>query len=246
MDRTTVIIAHRLSTIKNANTIVVMKDGQVVETGSHDELIQHQNGLYNSLIHLQHMHSASSSTLSTDHNKSNRVSLSEVGQSSSINSSECNQASCSRVDGLQNLKVSTLSFWRLLALNKPEWKQAIMGCLSAILSGAVQPVYAFSMGAMVSVYFLTDHDDIKQKTRAYSLYFLGLSVFSIMINVSQRFSFAYMGEYLTKRVREMILTKVLTFEVGWFDKNGNSSAVVCSRLAKDANLVRLYKNSKLF
>ncbi|KAF3452294.1 hypothetical protein FNV43_RR02727 [Rhamnella rubrinervis] len=235
MDRTTVMIAHRLSTIKNADTIVVLKDGQVMETGSHDELIKQQNGLYNSLIHLQHMHSAPLSTLDTDFDKSNSISLSEVGQSSFTNSSEFNQA-C--LDKLENSKVSTLSFWRLLALNKPEWKQATMGCLSAILFGAVQPVYAFSLGAMVSVYFLTDYDDVKQKTRTYALCFLGLSVFSILINISQHFSFAYMGEYLTKRVKEMILTKVLTYEVGWFDKNGNSSAIICSKLSKDANMVR--------
>lgn len=240
MDRTTVIISHRLSTIKNADIIVVLKDGQVMETGSHDELIQHPNGLYNSLIHLQHMHSASLSTLDTDFDKSNNISLSEIGQSSSTNSLEFNQASFPRVDKLENSMASTLSFWRLLALNKPEWKHAAMGCLSTILFGTVVPVYAFSMGATISLYFLTDDDDIKQKTRTYALCFLGLLVFSILINISQHFTFAYMGEYLTKRIREMILTKVLAFEVGWFDENGNSNAVICSRLAKDANMVRAH------
>jgi subfamily B ATP-binding cassette protein MsbA len=37
--RTTLIIAHRLSTIRNADRIVVMSDGEVIETGSHDALI---------------------------------------------------------------------------------------------------------------------------------------------------------------------------------------------------------------
>ncbi|KAI9342961.1 hypothetical protein BD770DRAFT_476083 [Pilaira anomala] len=39
-DRTTLVIAHRLSTIVNSDLILVIKDGKVVETGSHDELIQ--------------------------------------------------------------------------------------------------------------------------------------------------------------------------------------------------------------
>ena len=38
-DRTTIIIAHRLSTIKNANRIIVLKEGEIVEQGSHKELI---------------------------------------------------------------------------------------------------------------------------------------------------------------------------------------------------------------
>ena len=37
--RTTIIIAHRLSTIKNADRIIVLKDGEIIEQGSHKELI---------------------------------------------------------------------------------------------------------------------------------------------------------------------------------------------------------------
>ena len=51
-NRTTVVIAHRLSTIQNADKIVVLEDGQIVETGSHLELIN-QNGLYKRLIDMQ-------------------------------------------------------------------------------------------------------------------------------------------------------------------------------------------------
>ncbi len=50
--RTTLVIAHRLSTIENANRIVVLDHGRVVENGSHAELIE-QNGLYASLHRLQ-------------------------------------------------------------------------------------------------------------------------------------------------------------------------------------------------
>lgn len=50
--RTAIIIAHRLSTIRNVDRILVLKQGQLVETGSHDELLE-QNGLYASLYRLQ-------------------------------------------------------------------------------------------------------------------------------------------------------------------------------------------------
>lgn len=51
-NRTTVVIAHRLSTIQNADKIVVIDGGQIVEFGSHTELIQ-KEGLYRKLIDMQ-------------------------------------------------------------------------------------------------------------------------------------------------------------------------------------------------
>jgi ATP-binding cassette subfamily B protein len=50
--RTAIIIAHRLSTIRNCDRILVLKRGQLVESGSHEELLA-QQGLYASLYHLQ-------------------------------------------------------------------------------------------------------------------------------------------------------------------------------------------------
>jgi ATP-binding cassette, subfamily B, multidrug efflux pump len=52
VDRTAIIIAHRLSTIRNVDRIFVLKQGSLIESGSHDELLQ-QGGLYASLYQLQ-------------------------------------------------------------------------------------------------------------------------------------------------------------------------------------------------
>src|SRR5690606_29593125 len=51
-NRTTVVIAHRLSTIQNADKIVVLEGGRIVEVGTHIELIN-KNGLYKKLIDMQ-------------------------------------------------------------------------------------------------------------------------------------------------------------------------------------------------
>jgi subfamily B ATP-binding cassette protein MsbA len=51
-DRTTLVIAHRLSTVEHADRIIVMQDGQIVESGTHAELLAH-NGAYAALYHLQ-------------------------------------------------------------------------------------------------------------------------------------------------------------------------------------------------
>lgn len=51
--RTSIIIAHRLSTIKNADKIIVLDKGRLAESGTHDELLQIQGGLYRRLHDMQ-------------------------------------------------------------------------------------------------------------------------------------------------------------------------------------------------
>ena len=53
VDKTVFVIAHRLSTIKNADRIAVINEGQLVELGNHDELMQIENGQYKTLYDMQ-------------------------------------------------------------------------------------------------------------------------------------------------------------------------------------------------
>ena len=52
-NKTVFVIAHRLSTIKNANKIAVINEGELVELGSHDELLCRENGFYKRLYEMQ-------------------------------------------------------------------------------------------------------------------------------------------------------------------------------------------------
>ncbi|MBK6984619.1 MAG: hypothetical protein IPH32_07610 [Bacteroidetes bacterium] len=52
--RTSIVIAHRLSTIRKADKIVVLQKGEVVEMGTHQELMANDSGLYQKLSKLQY------------------------------------------------------------------------------------------------------------------------------------------------------------------------------------------------
>ena len=52
-NRTSLIIAHRLATVKKADNIIVMDSGNIIEQGSHKELINHMNGYYKKLYDVQ-------------------------------------------------------------------------------------------------------------------------------------------------------------------------------------------------
>ncbi|KAG2682161.1 hypothetical protein I3760_11G178400 [Carya illinoinensis] len=155
--RTTIIIAHRLSTIRTTNLIVVLQAGRLVESASHNELMQ-MNG----------------------------------GQGGEYSKMPCS---------------FSVAFTEM---NTPEWGKAVLGCLGALGSGAIQPI------------------------NAYCVYWR----FNFFTNILQHFNFAIMGERLMKRVRENLLEKLMTFEIGWFDQDENTSASICARLATEANMVR--------
>lgn len=53
MNRTSIVIAHRLSTIKNADQIIVVDQGEIIEKGTHQDLLTKDNGLYRKLNQLQ-------------------------------------------------------------------------------------------------------------------------------------------------------------------------------------------------
>jgi rtxB len=52
-NRTVLIIAHRLSTVRHCHRIIAMDQGQIVETGSHAELLEKESGYYRYLYQLQ-------------------------------------------------------------------------------------------------------------------------------------------------------------------------------------------------
>eukprot|EP01018_Ginkgo_biloba_P008961 Gb_02469 [translate_table: standard] len=247
LGRTTVAIAHRLSTIRNADLIAVVQAGHVVESGSHEDLTQREHGAYAPLVKLQNRTASSKDVREGDQAGASRESHeSRVSRTSSSPSSLSDKPGLGHVEDNQLVESTIVfpppSFHRLLLLNAPEWKQALMGCLGAIGFGAVQPVYTFYTGSIVFVFFLKDHDEIKLKTRTYSLIFLSIAIVSFTVNMIQHYNFGAMGELLTKRVRERMLSKILTFEVGWFDQEENSSGAVCSRLATEANVASISHN----
>lgn len=232
------VVAHKLSTVRNADLIAVVSGGCIIEIGSHNDLINRQNGHYAKLAKLQRQFSCD------DQEQSSEVRVSSLARSSTgrFSTGKSSPAlfpkSPLTVDSSPPASYPPPSFFRLLSLNAPEWKQGLVGSLSAIVFGAVQPVYALTIGGVIAAFFAPTHEEMRARIRSYSLIFCSLSLVSFTMNLFQHYNFAYMGERLTKRIRLRMLQKILTFETAWFDEEQNSSGALCSRLSNEASMVK--------
>ncbi|XP_071688623.1 putative multidrug resistance protein [Rutidosis leptorrhynchoides] len=259
---TTIIVAHRLTTIRKADKIVVLQAGKVIESGSHDELMR-ENGAYYQMVQLQQSTTSNETPNSPQTPVSRRfynaqtpitprtpISTRSSYQNSPISpfspAVSFSMAHSVQMYSYEDSDDETFdvildpkpSQWRLLQMNASEWKRAVLGCLGAGGFGAISPIHSYCLGSVVAVYFLPEKSKVKSETAFYCFVFVTLGVVCFITSLLQHHNFAVMGERLTKRVREKMLENVLTFEIGWFDCDKNTSASVCSRLATEASLIK--------
>ncbi|PIA27896.1 hypothetical protein AQUCO_07400020v1 [Aquilegia coerulea] len=245
--RTTIVVAHRLSTIRNVDTIAVIQQGQVVETGTHEELIS-KAGAYASLIRFQEMvRNRDNSTPSTHHSRSTRLSHSLSTKSLSLRSGSLRNLSYQystgadgRLEMISNADIGRKIpapkgyFIRLLRMNSPEWPYSLMGAVGSILSGFIGPTFAIVMSNMIEVFYYKDPSAMERKTKQFVFIYIGAGLYAVGAYLTQHYFFSIMGENLTTRVRRMMLAAILRNEVGWFDEEENNSSLVAARLATDA------------
>ncbi|CAH1419131.1 unnamed protein product [Lactuca virosa] len=234
--RTTLIIAHRLSTLDNADVIFVMQSGEVIESGSHNQLVSNTHGPYSTMVQLQNTLSVNGQTVSPS--QETKIKTLDDDNDDDDGLSMRREKTRLIVDSSYLEKDRNLSWKELIRMNVPEWKSALIGCIGALLNGLIQPLLAFFQGAMLSIFFLNNHDEIRSQTTTLCYIFLAIAGSSFIIGVIQHYYFGIMGENLTKRVRESMFSKIMSFEIEWFYQENNNTGALCSRLATDTIMVR--------
>ncbi|XP_010430925.1 PREDICTED: putative ABC transporter B family member 8 [Camelina sativa] len=245
MGRTTLVVAHKLSTIRGANIIAMLENGSVKELGSHEDLMM-KNNHYAKLVKLQMQLSHEQRQDLSDGNKNPEIGQYWTTKNSisrlSIRSSPDLIVSPISLESIHTIKVDdnipSTSFTRLIPMVSPEWKSSLVGCISAATFGAIQPVYALTIGGMISAFFANNSQEMEDKIRIYSIIFTSLTFLSISLNLLQHYSFSKMGERLMQRLRLKMLEKIFTFEPAWFDMEENFSGALSSRLSNEASIVK--------
>uniref|UniRef100_A0A804IKZ6 ABC transporter B family member 1 n=1 Tax=Musa acuminata subsp. malaccensis TaxID=214687 RepID=A0A804IKZ6_MUSAM len=233
--RTTLVIAHRLSTIRKADFVAVLQRGSVTEIGTHEDLMANvpggaAQGTTNSL-------NSVSSPIITRNSSYGRSPYSRRLSDFSTSEFSISIDPSHRTKKLA-FRDQASSFLRLAKMNSPEWTYALLGSIGSMVCGSMSAFFAYVLSAVLSAYYAQDYNYMRREIGKYCYLMLGVSSAALLFNTMQHLFWDVVGENLTKRVREKMLTSVLRNEIAWFDREENGSARIAGRLTADAHNVR--------
>ncbi|OJJ35892.1 hypothetical protein ASPWEDRAFT_134397 [Aspergillus wentii DTO 134E9] len=230
-DRTTIMIAHRLSTVRQADHIIVMKDGISVERGTHEELLKIEDGVYYGLVHAQRLESLTETEPDLNEAANELKEVETIGSVVQEKKQDEEMVEEYKNRGLIG------SLGRFLYEQRTYWRHYVITLLGTAGAGSAYALQSWMFAKLIEVFQFTGQKLI-DSANFWSLMFFVLALamavcywivgYSSNI-ISVRISSAYRTEYF-----QNILRKPIPF----YDLNENSSGSLVSRLATDPKQIQ--------
>ncbi|KAJ5653255.1 Leptomycin B resistance protein [Penicillium lividum] len=239
--RTTITIAHRLSTIRDADNIVVMSQGRIVEQGTHQELID-MKGAYHGLVEAQRIGGAIEST-SMEQEDALSDDLDDedpVDKKLTLDRTNTQKSLSSQILRDRQPEVGQrYSMWTLInfiaAFNASEWKLLIVGLFWATICGGGNPTSAvFFAKEIISLSTFgvsATGPEARAQSNFWSWMYFMLAFVQLIAFIAQGVIFAWCSEKLTRRVRDAAFRSMLRQDICFFDKDENSAGALTSFLS---------------
>lgn len=261
--RTTLVIAHRLSTIQKADIIYVVDKGEIIEQGTHGDLMDKQ-GLYHSLVTAQTLVDEDTVEFALEEEEEEEAVDAVPDQTvkrprSRIKSTSSNDKSPQKLSRQMSRQLSRQmsgqpegkdkadkeeepeeqeeyeppKYFRMIRENQPECGFIVLGIMSSCVAGCTMPAFAIFFGEMIKVFIELGNNGL-----LWSMMFLALGGINFLVYFVQASSFGISGERLTQRLRLGTFNAYMRQDIAFFDDKFHSTGALTTRLATDASLVK--------
>ncbi|KAL7276891.1 hypothetical protein RUND412_000131 [Rhizina undulata] len=259
--RTTIVIAHRLSTIKTADNIVVMSNGDIVETGTHDKLLENKSAYFH-LVEAQRISAEKDEKAvqlddEEDDDEKLRLTLSKsnpnkengdltaydpddekIGDKLDRTTTSKSKSSVALEKKPQEASIQ-YSLWVLMKMtasfNKDEMKYMIFGLVCSIICGGGYPTQSvlFAKSIVALSKPPSEYRELRHEANFWSGMYLMLACVQLLSYMGQGISFAYCSERLVHRVRDTAFRTMLRQDIAYFDKEENTTGALTSFLSTE-------------
>lgn len=241
-NRTVIVIAHRLATVRHADKIVVMGDGTIVEEGTHEQLMEHQD-TYFSLVDLQ---SLRGSPDTIDEITGADATRQSGDDSVTVKSEKAAAAGSSQPTTDLNLSSEALeshsigaedtdgrvSVWSLfsfiLKCNSKRWHLILLGLVASIITGAGTPVHVIFLANGIQTLSLPppQFHRLRHDANFWSaMYFILFGVL-LLSNSLQAYAFGRLSRALTYELKERVFNLLMRQDNTFFDRQPSIGSLV--------------------
>jgi ABC-type multidrug transport system fused ATPase/permease subunit len=248
--RTVITIAHRLSTIKNADNIIVMRQGKLVEQGTHQHLIE-ANGAYAELVRLQNLNvhggeddeetevvSANSGSSTQDINE--KTGAFEASAVADV-TDEDKKAALAKTkeesdEAVQRQRTLASTARSMGSLFRPYLFVLILATTGAVIIGGTYCGSAVIFGNVVGkLSGCEEPDSIRHAGELFGLLFFMLAIIEFIANFLSWSLFGWVAEQVIYKVRVLSLRSILEQDLAWHESKERNPSLLLSLITKDSS-----------
>lgn len=227
--QTTVMIAHRLASVRDADSIVVMGKGKILEQGNHETLMSIEGGAYRQLVEAQQIGSNNASKSSLVSGDESDATL--IEDDAKIEIQEMTTPTFSDEPKPENIYSTGTIFKRCLSLSRSRLTFTCLALLGTLITGGLILGESIIFGHLVT---LINGAVPAGQINFFCLMFFVIACAAFIGYVTSGSCFGLVSEHLIMRTRDISLRTVLRQDMEWFLQPGRSVSALTSVISMDA------------